>query len=106
MSKSPKKVKWNKAICKAIGKKAVIQFEYHETIRTVEPQSHGISSAGNEVIRAVQTSPRNQFGKSIEGRLFEVSKMSGLKETGEHFTNPGPHYNPDDKGMIYVHCHL
>jgi hypothetical protein len=106
MSKSPKKLKWNKAICKAIGRKAVIQFEYHGTIRIIEPQSHGISSAGTEVIRAVQTSPRNQSGKSIEGRFFDVSKMSGLKETGERFTNPGPHYNPDDKGMIYVHCHL
>ena len=106
MSKSPKKLKWNKAICKAIGRKAVIQFEYHGTIRIIEPQSHGISSAGNEVIRAVQTSPRNQSGKPIEGRFFDVSKMSGLKERGERFTNPGPHYNPDDKGMIYVHCHL
>ena len=106
MSKSPKKLKWNKAICKAIGRKAVIQFEYHGTIRIIEPQSHGINSAGNEVIRAVQTSPRNQSGKPIEGRFFDVSKMSGLKETGERFTNPGPHYNPDDKGMIYVHCHL
>jgi hypothetical protein len=106
MSKFPKQVKLNKAVCKAIEKKAVIQFEYHGTIRTIEPQSHGISSAGNEVIRAVQTNPRNQTGKSIEGRLFEVSEMLGLKETGEHFINPGPHYNPDDKGMIYVHCHL
>jgi len=106
MSKTPKKVKLNKAICNAIEKKAVIQFEYHGTLRTIEPQSHGISSAGNEVIRAVQKNPRNPSGKSIEGKLFEVSKMSGLKETGEHFTNPGPHYNPEDKGMSHVHCHL
>jgi hypothetical protein len=100
------KAKFNRAICQAISAKAVIQFEYHGTIRTIEPQSHGISSAGNEIIRAVQTYPRAQFGKSIEGKLLEVSKMSGLKETGEHFKNPGPHYNPDDKGMVYVHCHL
>ena|GEM_PF-5655330 len=44
MSKFPKQVKLNKAVCKAIEKKAVIQFEYHGTIRTIEPQSHGISS--------------------------------------------------------------
>jgi len=99
-------MKLNPAICNTIKKKAVIQFEYRGIRRTVEPQCHGISSAGNEVIRTVQTNPRSQSGKSIEGKLFEVSKMSGLKETGEHFINPGPNYNPDDKGMIYVHCHL
>jgi|SRR4029077_1934584 hypothetical protein len=106
MSRLTHKKKFNKAICKAIGTKAILQFEYHGTLRTIEPQSHGISSAGNEVVRAVQTHPHAQFGTSIEGKLFEVSKMSGLKETGAHFIAPGPHYNPDDKGMVYVHCHL
>jgi hypothetical protein len=32
--------------------------------------------------------------------------MSELKETGETFSGPGPHFNPNDKGMIYVHCSL
>lgn len=106
MSKSPKQLKLNKAICKAIQKKAVIQFDYHGTVRTVEPQSHGISSAQNEVIRGVQTNPPAAYGKSIEGKLYDVSKMSGLKETGKHFSEPGPHFNPNDRGMIYIHCHL
>jgi hypothetical protein len=32
--------------------------------------------------------------------------MSELKETGETFSGPGPHFNPNDKGMIYVDCSL
>jgi hypothetical protein len=106
MTPSQEKLKLNRAICKAIRKKAVIQFEYREKVRTVEPQTHGISSARNEVIRAVQTSPRDPYGKSIEGKLYDVSKMSALRETGANFLKPGPHFNPNDKGMIYVHCHL
>ena len=106
MTKSQKKLKLNETICKAIKKKAVIQFNYHGTIRAVEPQSHGISSARNEVIRGVQTNPRDPSGKSIEGKLYDVSKMSTPRETGENFSKPGPHFNPNDKGMIYVHCHL
>jgi hypothetical protein len=106
MSKSQKKLKLNEAICQAIRKKAVIRFHYHGTVRTVEPQSHGISSAQNEVTRAVQTNPRDPYGKSIEGKLYDVSKMSELTETGENFSKPGPHFNPNDRGMIYVHCHL
>ena len=108
MSKSQKKLKWHPIICKAIEKKAVIQFKYREDgkDRTVEPQAHGISSVGNEVIRGVQTYPRDPSGKTIEGKLYVVSRMSDLKETGETFSGPGRHFNPNDKGMAYVHCSL
>jgi hypothetical protein len=106
MSKSQKKLKWHPVICRAIRKKAVIQFDYHGTQRSVKPQSHGISSAKNEVIRGVQTNPRDPSGKQIEGKFYKVSEMTDLKETGESFSKPGPHFNPNDRGMIYVHCSL
>jgi hypothetical protein len=105
-STSQTKLKRHPVICEAIKKKAVIQFTYSQQVRTVEPQSHGISSAGNEVIRGVQTYPRDPFGTSIEGKLYTVSLMSGLRQTGETFSRPGLHFNPNDKGMIYVHCSL
>ena len=97
MSKSQKKLKWHPVICRAIRKRAVIQFNYHGTQRSVEPQSHGISSAKNEVIRGVQTNPRDPSGKQIEGKFYKVSEMTDLKETGESFSKPGPHFNPNDK---------
>ena len=106
MSKSQKKLKRQPVICRAIRKKAVIQFDYHGTARTVEPQSHGINWAKNEVIRGIQTNPRSPSGKLIEGKLYKVSEMTDLKETGESFSQPGPHFNPNDRGMIYVHCSL
>jgi hypothetical protein len=106
MSKSQKKLNRHPVICEAIKRKAVIRFDYPRGPRTVEPQSHGISSAGNEVIRGVQTYPRSPTGKSIEGKLYAVSRMSDLRETGETFLKPGSHFNPNDKGMIYVHCGL
>ena len=73
MSKSQKKLKWHPVICNAIRKKAVIHFDYHGTARTVAPQSHGISSAKNEVIRGVQTNPRDPSGRQIEGRFYKVA---------------------------------
>ena len=106
MGQSQKKLKLYPAICKAIRKKAVIQFDYDGTARIVEPQAHGISLAGNEVIRCVQKSPSGPSGKSIEGKLYSASKISDLKNTGQSFLKPGAHFNPDDKAMIYVHCHL
>jgi hypothetical protein len=97
----------NKAICEAIAKKAVIQFRYgNHRVRVVEPQCHGISATGKEVFRGYQTSGHSKSGHSRAEKLFEVSKISGLKETGETFSKPGPHFNPHDKTMAYVHCCL
>jgi hypothetical protein len=97
----------NKAICKAIRKRAVIQFRYDgDKVRVVEPQCHGISTTGKEVFRGYQTSGYSESRQTRAEKLFEVSKVSALKETGENFSDPGPHFNPDDKAMAYVHCCL
>jgi predicted DNA-binding transcriptional regulator YafY len=105
MSKLQKKIS-NTAICKAIQKKAVIEFNYEGELRIVEPQCYGISTAGKEVMRGFQTAGHSRSRRSVSEKLFELSKISGLKETGETFSKPGPHYNPSDKAMVYVHCHL
>jgi hypothetical protein len=97
----------NKAICEAIRKRAVIQFRYDsDKVRVVEPQCHGISTTGKEVFRGYQTSGHSKSRQTHAEKLFEVSKISALKETGESFSDPGPHFNPDDKAMAYVHCCL
>jgi hypothetical protein len=107
ISKSPKKRNsWYAPICEAIEKKAVVEFIYNGGLRVVEPQCHGTSTAGNEVLRGFQTKNYSKPGESPANKLFEVSKISGLKPTGKTFSKPGPHYNPDDKAMGYVHCHL
>jgi hypothetical protein len=104
---SPKKRKsWNVAICEAIAKKAVIEFSYSGSLRMVEPQCHGTSTAENEVLRGFQVKNYSKPSESPSNKLFEVSKISGLKQTGKTFSKPGPNYNPNDKAMGYVHCHL
>jgi len=105
MVKLQKKI-LNTAICQAIKKKRVIQFTYTGELRIVEPQCHGMSTAGKEVMRGFQTGGSSRSSRSIAEKLFEVSKISELSETGDTFSRPGPHYNPNDQGMIYVHCRL
>jgi hypothetical protein len=107
ISKSQKKREsWNVAICEAIGNKVVIEFSYSGSLRIVEPQCHGTSTAGNEVLRGFQIKNYSKPSESPSNKLFEVSKISALKQTGKTFSKPGPHYNPNDKAMSYVHCHL
>ena len=44
----------NTTICHAIGTLAVIEFSYGGGHRVVEPHTHGISTAGDEVPRCYQ----------------------------------------------------
>ena len=96
----------NREICAAIKKKAELECYYKGSVRIIEPQCHGTSLADKEVLRAVQTGGYSQSGKFSFGKLFEVSEMSGIKETGKYFVDPAPNHNPDDKGMKRVHCCL
>ena len=96
----------NRAICEAIEKRICLRCKYDGITRIIEPQCHGLTRDLTEVVRIVETHPGDQFGKPIEGKLFIVSKMADLSDTDEKFFKPGPHYNPNDKVMKYIHCHL
>lgn len=96
----------NKMICDAISKREIIQFFYDGGLRIVEPHCHGISTAGNEVLRGYQSEGFSESGKPVEWKLFDVSKISSLSNTGKIFTQNRPYYNPQDKGMKIIHCHV
>jgi hypothetical protein len=96
----------NANICGAIRSKQVIRFYYDGGIRIVEPHCHGTSLAGNEVLRGYQTGGYSQSGNPRAWKLFEVEKISSLQLAGETFATNRPGYNPNDKGMTQIHCHV
>jgi hypothetical protein len=96
----------NRSICEAIGDRAVVRFSYGGGWRTVEPYCHGMSSTGTEVLRGYQTGGYSSSGKPVGWRLFEVGKISGLRRSGEVFLSDQPGYDPHDRGMVSVYCHV
>jgi hypothetical protein len=96
----------NTTICNAISRRAVIQFYYDGGIRTVEPHCHGISTAGNEVLRGYQTGGYSESGNPVGWKLFDVSKMYSLSVTNQTFTQNRPSYNPNDTSMSTIHCRV
>jgi hypothetical protein len=96
----------NTNICSAIRSREVIRFHYDGGIRVVEPHCHGISLAGNEVLRGYQSGGYSQSGRPAAWKLFEVAKISSLQLTGQTFATNRPHYNPNDSQMTQVHCHV
>ena len=94
----------NQEICDAIAARAVIEFNYRGLSRVVEPFCHGISRAGNEVLRAYQVGGDSESGTPFGWKLYEASHMSGITPTGATFERTRPGYNPNDSQMTSVHC--
>jgi len=96
----------NSAICSAIRERALIQFTYEGGTRTVEPYCHGITTAGHEALRAYQVSGYSESGNPVGWKLFTVSKILRITKTGETVSSNRPGYNPQDRGMSSIHCHV
>lgn len=64
----------------------------------------GRPTAGSEVLRGYQTGGYSKSGNAVGWKLFEVAKISGLRETDSIFLEGRPGYNPNDSDMRSVHC--
>ena len=93
-------------ICRAIQERRLLEFSYDGGPRVVEPHCHGVSTAGNDVLRAYQVGGVSSSGKPEGWRLFELGKMSGARQAEETFLGTRPDYDAADRAMSRVHCHL
>jgi hypothetical protein len=94
------------SICSAISSRAVLEFSYEGLPRTAEPRCHGLNKAGKEVLRAYQVGGYSKSRRLPLWRLYDVSKMSGIRQTGKTFPGYRPGYKPNDKDIISIHCHI
>jgi predicted DNA-binding transcriptional regulator YafY len=82
----------------AIENQTHLSFSYDGESRTVEPHCYGIDTKGHEALRAWQVNKG--------WRLFHVSEMGTLSDTGRAFTGARPGYNPNDKHMVRIIARL
>ena len=99
-------IKRNLLIISAIQRKSVLQFSYNGKLRTVEPQTYGISTTGREVLRGYERPVTKGAKRSAMAKLFDVEKMSGLRESGLSFRQALPAHNPEDSAMVEVFATL
>lgn len=93
------------AICAAIQNCELLEFEYEGLHRVVAPYCHGVTNRG-EVLRAVQVRGESRSRKMGFGKLWMVDKMRDLRRTAEAFVPDDPHYNPNDRAMVTIHCNV
>jgi len=93
-------------VCEAIEQRKIIEFQYDNRFRVVEPYCVGESSRGNVVLRAYQIEGESSSGNPIGWKLFDLSKLSNLTITSRKFSLIQPDYNPNDRGMVKIICNL
>jgi predicted DNA-binding transcriptional regulator YafY len=95
-----------RAIISAIHRRSVLKFTYNGRVRTVEPQTYGLSTTGREVLRAYERAAAKAVKTSGMAKLFDLEKISELQETGLNFNEALPAHNPDDSAMVEIFATL
>jgi hypothetical protein len=95
-----------RVIISAIHRRSVLRFTYNGRVRTVEPQTYGLSTTGREVLRAYERSGAKAAKPSGMAKLFDLEKISDLQETGQDFREALPAHNPDDSAMVEIFATL
>jgi hypothetical protein len=93
-------------ICEAIRRRVLLEFHYQGKLRVVAPYCHGVSTRGNEVLRAIQVRGTSRSGGLGIGKLWYVSEIDEPRMLDEAFAPDDRQYNPDDSAMKHVHCRV
>jgi hypothetical protein len=93
-------------ITEAIGRRSLLQFRYGNHVRVVAPYCFGVSTRGEDVLRAVQIRGASSSNAMGFGKLWTVSKILDLRMLNETFTPDDPDYNPNDKGMKQIYSRI
>lgn len=95
----------NEDIIAAIENKSILEFTYDGESRTVEPHCYGVTTKGNEAIRAFQVDGHSSSGK-MGWKLYDLSKAENINVLDEIFSDPRPGYRKGDKGMDEIYFEL
>lgn len=92
-------------IVNAIRNQNLIEFYYDGGSRTVEPHCYGLTTAGNEGLRAFQVDGYSSSGK-MGWKMFDMDKASSLTVLDDSFSSPRPGYKRGDRGMSKIFAQL
>jgi hypothetical protein len=95
----------NREIIQAIDNLNVVEFYYEGELRVIEPHCYGITTAGNEGLRAYQTDGYSSSGK-LGWKMYDLGKAEDLNVQDSNFAGPRVGYNKGDKGMKKIYAEL
>lgn len=91
----------NSDVVNAISNRNLLEFYYDGGNRIVEPHSYGITTKGNEGLRAFQVSGYSSSGE-MGWKMFDLSKARSINILNRSFGSPRAGYRRGDKGMSRI----
>ena len=88
-------------IVNAIRNQNLIEFYYDGGSRTVEPHCYGLTTAGNEGLRAYQVDGFSSSG-TLGWKMFDLSKATRIDVLTTTFASPRIGYKRGDRGMSRI----
>lgn len=89
-----------KEIVNAIENQNLLEFEYEGYSRVVEPHCYGLTTKGNEAIRAYQVEGYSSSGR-MGWKLYDLSKADNFEILDDVFETRDD-YKQGDKGMSEI----
>lgn len=83
----------------------VIEFYYEGKLRVVEPHCYGITTAGNEGLRAFQIEGYSSSGK-FGWKMYDLGKAINITLRDTNFKSSRPGYKKGDMGMSRIYAEL
>ncbi|WP_394675340.1 hypothetical protein [uncultured Chryseobacterium sp.] len=91
-------------IIKAIENQNVIEFYYENKLRVVEPHCYGVTTAGNEGLRAYQIDGYSSSGR-MGWKMYDLGKANDIDVTEDVF-DVRKDYKKGDKGMSEIYAEI
>jgi len=95
----------NSDICDAINNQNIISFIYDQQYREVEPHCYGVSTKGNELLRAFQIAGYSSSGK-MGWKLYDLSKTENIQITDGFFDESAFGYKRGDSAISTIYCEI
>ena len=86
-------------ILNALKNKTLIQFDYDNIPRTVEPYCYGKTASGNEALRGYQTSGEKN---KMAWKLFDLTKASQFQALSDPFKPRKEYKSQGDKVITTI----
>lgn len=93
----------NDIIIKAIDERRKLRVNYNGGSRTLEPYCYGVSTAGNESLRAYQEKGYSRQGKNTDWKFMNTKKIENIELLDEYFLNNNPLYKKGDRMMKIIY---
>lgn len=92
----------NYALARAVREHRIVTFSYDGLVRTVEPHTYGVNTAGHDALSRYQIAGFSRSSDRPAWRLYLLSDIRNLIVKDVAFKGTRPGYRSNDSRMTHI----